>query len=278
MIVEALVNVSQPVFVYIPPFSELRGGAWVVVDPSINPNMMEMYAAENSRGGVLEAEGIVSVKFREKYIRETMMRLDAKYRDLVAAVDAATDDATKSEAKVVAEKRYNLLAPMYHQVAVAFADLHDTPGRMKAKGCISEVIQWREARRFFTMRLKRRVYEEALKRLIIKSCPQTTAIEATFMLRRLFFEANGNTQSYLWDDNKKVADWYASEVSLDGEVNDGGVIASHISELRQHHTIELVQKLGGHGSDVTFEAISSLVDKLTPSQRSELASLLTQPN
>lgn len=33
--------------------------------------------------------------------------------------------------------REDLLLPMYHQVAVQFADLHDTPGRMLEKGVIS---------------------------------------------------------------------------------------------------------------------------------------------
>src|SRR5690242_11585649 len=36
-IVDALVKYEQPVFVYIPPHGELRGGSWVVVDPTINP-------------------------------------------------------------------------------------------------------------------------------------------------------------------------------------------------------------------------------------------------
>ena len=42
-IVDALVDYRQPVFVYIPPCAELRGGSWVVVDPTINSDMMEMY-------------------------------------------------------------------------------------------------------------------------------------------------------------------------------------------------------------------------------------------
>lgn len=44
MIVDALRIYSQPVFIYLPPHGELRGGAWVVVDPTINPDHMEMYA------------------------------------------------------------------------------------------------------------------------------------------------------------------------------------------------------------------------------------------
>jgi hypothetical protein len=41
-IVDALVGSSAPVLVYIPPGGELRGGAWVVLDPSINADVMEM--------------------------------------------------------------------------------------------------------------------------------------------------------------------------------------------------------------------------------------------
>ena len=46
MIVDALREYKHPVFIYLPPHGELRGGAWVVVDPTINPAQMEMYAGE----------------------------------------------------------------------------------------------------------------------------------------------------------------------------------------------------------------------------------------
>lgn len=35
-IVDNLRVYTSPVFIYIPPEGELRGGAWVVVDPVIN--------------------------------------------------------------------------------------------------------------------------------------------------------------------------------------------------------------------------------------------------
>ena len=55
MIVDALRVYRQPVFTYLPPHGELRGGAWVVVDPTINPDHMEMYAGEwRARGRVGE--------------------------------------------------------------------------------------------------------------------------------------------------------------------------------------------------------------------------------
>ena len=52
-IVDGLSSYTQPIFVYIVPNGELRGGAWVVLDPSINPAHMQMYADLDSRAGVL---------------------------------------------------------------------------------------------------------------------------------------------------------------------------------------------------------------------------------
>ncbi|CAK9004111.1 unnamed protein product [Durusdinium trenchii] len=64
MIVDALVEYKHPIFIYIPKHGELRGGAWVVIDPAINPEKMEMYADLEARGGILEPPGIVEVKYR----------------------------------------------------------------------------------------------------------------------------------------------------------------------------------------------------------------------
>ena len=41
-IVDALVAYKHPVFVYIPPNGELRGGAWVVIDPTINDEVCRL--------------------------------------------------------------------------------------------------------------------------------------------------------------------------------------------------------------------------------------------
>ena len=52
------------------------------------------------------------------------------------ALDA--DSKTKLEGEL--QKREDLLIPLYHSVAVMFADLHDTPGRMEEKGCVKVFI------------------------------------------------------------------------------------------------------------------------------------------
>lgn len=75
-IVDGLREYKQPIIIYIPPNGELRGGAWAVVDPTINSRYMEMYADNDSRGGVLEPEGIVEIKFRKKDLLKTIHRID----------------------------------------------------------------------------------------------------------------------------------------------------------------------------------------------------------
>ena len=65
---------------YIVPNGELRGGAWVVLDPSINAEgRIEMYADVEARGGVLEPEGVVEIKRRRDKITSLMDRLDSTY-------------------------------------------------------------------------------------------------------------------------------------------------------------------------------------------------------
>lgn len=158
MIVDGLVQYKQPVFVYLPPRAELRGGAWVVVDRTINENgMMEMYADPTSRGGVLEPEGIVSVKYRQDKQRETMARLDTVYASLSSKAKATGSSTEERNALAEREKQ---IGPVISAVATAYADLHDRTGRMEAVGAIREAVPWSEARRYFYNRLRRRVLEE----------------------------------------------------------------------------------------------------------------------
>lgn len=163
MIVDSLRTYKHPVFVYIPPNGELRGGAWVVIDPTINPTKMEMYADKQARGGILEPPGICEVKFRDQEQRATMHRLDPVLTDLDESL-ANTVDSSPRKGELLSEiaAREKLLAPLYTQVAHEFADLHDRAGRMKAKGCITDVLEWRTAREYFYWRIRRRQAEDAV--------------------------------------------------------------------------------------------------------------------
>jgi acetyl-CoA carboxylase/biotin carboxylase 1 len=164
-IVDALVKYEQPIFVYIPPFGELRGGSWVVVDPTINPDAMEMYADVDARGGVLEPEGITGIKYKKDKQLETMARLDPVYHNLKKQL--AENGLSKEETEAIKEQmtaREQQLLPIYAQISIQFADLHDRAGRMKAKGVIREALEWQNARRFFYWRVRRRLNEEYILR------------------------------------------------------------------------------------------------------------------
>ena len=169
-IVDALSDYKQPIFVYIPPFGELRGGSWVVVDPTINPTFMEMYADHEARGGVLEPEGIIGIKYRNAKQVDTMARLDPVYAALKKQLtdpETAKEDIDAIKDKMTAREKD--LLPIYTQIAVQFADLHDRAGRMKAKGVIRDALEWRNARRYFYWRLRRRLNEEYILRRMTSS-------------------------------------------------------------------------------------------------------------
>ena len=161
-IVDALREYKQPVFVYIPQGGELRGGAWVVIDSSINPEQMEFYAAEGAKGGVLEPEGIVDIKFRREDLLMTMKR----------TVPGGLGDSQEDDAKKKA------MMPMFKQLAVHFAGLHDTPGVMLHKKAIRDVVPWQTSREFFALRLRARLAEERIKSSILACAPNADVGEA----------------------------------------------------------------------------------------------------
>lgn len=208
MIVDALVAFKQPIFVYIPPFAELRGGAWVVVDSTINPNVMEFFAAENSRGGVLEANGAASIKYRLKDLLATAHRLDPILKSLdqqLAAGDLADDRRAELTKQMTA--RETALLGIYQQIAVQFADLHDTPGRMQSTGVIVQEVDWSQSRSYFYWRLRRRLAEFQLRAQICKHDADLSLTQASALIKKWFVETGGSVEA--WEDSKGVLSWIA---------------------------------------------------------------------
>ncbi|OKP10922.1 Acetyl-CoA carboxylase [Penicillium subrubescens] len=254
-IVDALVKYEQPIFVYIPPFGELRGGSWVVIDPTINPDQMEMYADEDARGGVLEPEGIVNIKYRRDKQLDTMARLDATYGELRRSLeDTSLSKEQLSAIKAKMAEREEQLLPVYLQIALQFADLHDRAGRMQAKNTIRKPLRWQNARRFFYWRLRRRLSEELIvKRMVAASAspssrtgaiPSSTATAAETTLPpaespraehlRTLHAWTGMLDDELEHDDRKVAMWYeenkkAVQAKVESMHTDG--VASEVASL-----------------------------------------------
>lgn len=180
-IVDALRAHTQPVFVYIPRYGTLRGGAWVVVDPTINHEWMEMYSDTEARGGILETDGTVDVKFRKEQIVQLMHASDPQLKQLNTELASAPTPIAADVIKASIRQREQQLHAVYLQVANAFCDLHDTPGRMYAKGCLDGVVAWEQSRHRFYWRLVYRLEESRL----IKKIRQGTQLTYTQAKERL---------------------------------------------------------------------------------------------
>ena len=77
-----------------------------------------------------------------------MDRLDPTYHSLkLKSLEANLTPAESTVAKAELSSREKVLLPLYQQIALQFADLHDTPNRMKAKGTIRESLVWSESRK-----------------------------------------------------------------------------------------------------------------------------------
>jgi len=171
-IVDQLTQFRQPIIVYIPPHCEIRGGAWVVIDSKINPTYMDMFAAEDSRGGVLEPAGIAEIKFRKPDLIKTMHRADQQLQWMSkheASGVVRQDDITNRETE---------LLPSYQPIGELFCDLHDRPERMLAKGVLRSIVPWADCRKVFYHRLTRRVLEEDMVRQAQLAVPGLTHDDA----------------------------------------------------------------------------------------------------
>ncbi|XP_012671358.2 acetyl-CoA carboxylase isoform X2 [Clupea harengus] len=272
-IVDALREFHQPVLVYIPPHAELRGGSWVVIDPTINPLCMELYADRESRGGVLEAEGTVEIKFRRKDLLKTMRRIDRAYADL--ADQLGSPELSPAERKGLEARlktREEFLLPMYHQVAVQFADLHDTPGRMQEKGAITDILDWKNARAFFYWRLRRLLLEEVAKAEILQANSELSDGHVQSMLRRWFVETEGTVKAYLWDNNQAVVEWL--EKHLAKEDGTRSAIRENIKYLKRDYALKHIRSLVQANPEVAMDCIIHMSQHITPAQRAKISHLL----
>jgi acetyl-CoA carboxylase/biotin carboxylase 1 len=210
MIVDALVEYRHPVTIYIPPNGELRGGSWVVLDPKINPDHMEMFADVESRGGILEPPAAAEIVFKKTQIVEMMHRADETLRTLDA------DKAAGKDVENLIKAREKLLMPVYRQVAVNYCDLHDRSGRMKGLGAIHEELEWRKSRTYLHWRIRRRQQEGLAARKLRQAVPSLGQADAAKCVGNLLASAglDGTDQAaalWLEENQKQVEDFIEDE-------------------------------------------------------------------
>nr|XP_014342769.1 PREDICTED: acetyl-CoA carboxylase-like [Latimeria chalumnae] len=209
---------------------------------------MEMYADQESRGGVLEPEGTVEIKFRKKDLVKTMRRVDPVYTHLAERL--GTPELSTSERKELETKlkeREEFLLPIYHQVAVQFADLHDTPGRMQEKGVITDILEWKTSRSFFYWRLRRLLQEDIVMKKI--------------------------RDAYLWDNNKDVVEWL--ERQLTEEEGARSVIDENIKYISRDYLLKQIRSLVQANPEVAMDSIVHMTQHISPTQRAEIVRILS---
>lgn len=255
-IVDGLSSYRQPVFVYIVPNGELRGGAWVVLDPSINSQQMEMYADVDARAGVLEPEGIVEIKMRRDKILKLMERLDATYAELKR--DSTDPSKTADERAAAAEalsQKETLLMPTYKQIALLYADLHDRVGRMEAKGCASPMV-WKDARRRFYWSVRAKVAWSSAMAQLAEASPDSSIEYRTQLLQRLI-------------GLEDVTDRRTTAEAL--EALD---LTATVAQLRADHLMRRVLTLAHEDRKATLDGLVRLVDNLADDEKATLISAL----
>ncbi|GMK57121.1 hypothetical protein CspeluHIS016_0309610 [Cutaneotrichosporon spelunceum] len=257
-IVDGLSSYKHPIIVYLVPNGELRGGAWVVLDPAINPEYMTMYVDNESRGGVLEPEGIVEVKYRRPRIQATMARLDPEYAKLKAAVDSAVGDEEKAQAAAALEAREKHLAPSYHNVATEFADLHDRAGRMKAKAdCIP--CDWENSRREIYWSLRRKLSEVRIMKKIAAANPDLTYPERKELLAQLLPSEHSNDAA--------VAAFLEKS---------GDAVEDFVQQIRDDYCASNIVSWAGSNQRGVMEGFQRILESLPANERAQFVASLAQ--
>ncbi|KAJ7115896.1 acetyl-CoA carboxylase [Mycena epipterygia] len=255
-IVDGLSSYRQPVFVYIVPNGELRGGAWVVLDPSINPEQMEMYADVDARAGVLEPEGIVEIKMRRDKIVKLMERLDSTYASLKRdSNDASKTPEQRAAASLALASRETFLQPTYKQIALLYADLHDRTGRMEAKGCAKPTV-WKDARRHFYWAVRSRVARSAALADIAEASPGTKPEYRSRLLNSLA-SIDSSTSPRLAAEKLENLD-----------------LSQTIVQLRTEHLMRNLLDLTKEDRKAAMDGLLRFADNLSDEERASLITVL----
>merc|ERR1719428_116078 len=138
-----------------------------------------------------------------------------------------SDDEVETLKKQIAAREQKLM-PLYVQISHEFADLHDRPGRMKAKGVIRDIVPWARAREYFFWRVRRRLMQDALVTQLKEADSELSHGECLSMLAAWM----GDKAS--WEDDKAVLAFFESE---------GAVIDEKLGEVRMESVKKTVSSL-----------------------------------
>ena len=148
------------------------------------------------------------------------------------------------------------------QVALQFADLHDTAGRMKEKNAIRAVVDWPQARRYFGERLRRRMGEEAVLRAAARQAPTLERAKVLDLMKEWFLN---DLPGEDWQHDTVVADWLAR---ADVEVR------ARVQALEREHITTVILREGEKDKTAAINALLTLMKGLDAHDRNDLAAKL----
>lgn len=223
---------------------------------------MEMYADEDARGGVLEPEGIVGIKYRKERQLETMARLDETYGNLKRrSLQKDLSPEEQTEIKNAMTERETLLLPVYLQIALQYSDLHDRAGRMKAKAnCVP--CDWENSRRAIYWSLRRKLSELRILKKLASANPTLTYPERKGLYEQLLPE-------------ELLADGSDSEVAAFLEKN-GDKVESFVQQVRDEWCADQVVDWAQTNQQGVLEGFQRILDGLAPEERTAFIQQLSQ--
>lgn len=125
-IVDNLSTYDQPIYNYILPNSQIRGGAMVVIGKKINSDKIKWFSSPDTKLNILEPELLKSIKF--------------KNNDLLKCIEYNNLDSSNHE-----------IIKQFEKVAYSFCDLHDNIDL--SNDFIEEIVEWENSRNFFIKEL-----------------------------------------------------------------------------------------------------------------------------
>jgi len=159
----------------------------------------------------------------------------------VAEESLAEDEAASLRAQIAA--RENTLLPLYTQISHEFADLHDRPGRMLAKGVIRDIVPWERSREYFYWRVRRRLAQDSLVKSLKAADSDLSHADAVATVAGWVGDVD-------WEDDKAVLAFLQSE---------SDAIGAKLGEARAAAAKKAVAEIvSGLSDDAKAELLKSL--------------------
>uniref|UniRef100_H3BFJ1 acetyl-CoA carboxylase n=1 Tax=Latimeria chalumnae TaxID=7897 RepID=H3BFJ1_LATCH len=235
-------------------------GHQVIIIQNILTQNSKSYSRHQSLSSASESKKTV-IEFENK----------ADFTVFKGTPELSTSERKELETKL--KEREEFLLPIYHQVAVQFADLHDTPGRMQEKGVITDILEWKTSRSFFYWRLRRLLQEDIVMKkirddnLVLKDAYSNAVIQTGFLA------VEADLQAYLWDNNKDVVEWL--ERQLTEEEGARSVIDENIKYISRDYLLKQIRSLVQANPEVAMDSIVHMTQHISPTQRAEIVRILS---